>query len=219
MNLPSRVGGWLGSFLFPPVCVGCGRMAAKDRCLCLGCKASAAKTPSHPVVPMGLEMVACGPLVTDATRALVHGLKYKGHRRAAFDLVEIAKPLVDAKICSDTSVLVPVPLHPHRKRERGYNQSLLLAREWGQILSNEVCESFLDRAIDTSTQTRLGANQRRKNLEGAFRAGKGFRKGVPIVLVDDVLTTGATLSSCAAALLSAGALSVSAICAVWAGEA
>ena len=168
---------------------------------------------------MGLEAVACGPLVGNATRSLVHGLKYQGHRRAAADLVMVARTAVQDDFCPQGAILVPVPLHPHRKRERGYNQSALLAAHWGRILTREVREDVLLRVVDTQTQTRLDAEQRRRNLEGGFRVGKGFRKDRHVVLVDDVLTTGATLSSCAAALLAAGAPSVRAICVLWAGEA
>jgi len=194
-------------------------MASKGRELCPSCRHDAGCDPSRPALPAGIERIACGPLVVSATRELVHGLKYQGHRRAVVDLVEIARSAVVDGFCLDGSVLVPVPLHPHRKRERGYNQSDLLAREWGQILSLKVEPNFLARVVDTSTQTKLDADKRRANLEGAFRPGRTFRKDVPVVLVDDVLTTGSTLSACAAALLAAGTPSVRAICALWAGEA
>jgi len=210
---------WLGSFVFPPVCVGCGRTAAKGRELCGRCREAAIGDVSRPEVPAGLEAIACGPLVGNATRELVHGLKYQGHRRAVSDLVDIARAAVPDGFCPADAVLVPVPLHPHRERERGYNQSELLAREWGRILSRSVGTDFLVRAVDTRTQTKLDAEQRRANLQDAFRTGKGFRPGVPVVLIDDVLTTGSTLSTCAATLLAAGAPSVRAICVLWAGEA
>jgi ComF family protein len=211
--------GWIGNFVFPPVCVGCGRTALSGRELCLQCRDDAGREVGRPLLPAGIDAIACGPLVAHPTRELVHGLKYQGHRRAAVDLVEIAKPALVDGFCPDGSILVPVPLHPHRRRERGYNQSELLARQWGRILSRTVEPAFLARVVDTSTQTKLGADKRRANLEGAFRPGKTFRKEVPVVLVDDVLTTGSTLSACAAALLAAGSPSVRAICVLWAGEA
>jgi ComF family protein len=210
---------WLASFVFPPVCAGCGRMARRGSELCGRCFATASATPSRPTAPPGIDAVACGPLVGEASRALVHGLKYDGHRRAASDLVGLATPSVPDGFCLDGCVLVPVPVHPHRRRERGYNQSALLARHWSRILSREVREDFLVRRTDTRTQTRLDADKRRDNLAGAFQVGKGFRKEVPVVLVDDVLTTGSTLSACASALLAAGCPGVRAICVLWAGEA
>lgn len=210
---------WLASFVFPPVCVGCGRNAFRGSELCGHCFAAASGTPSNVAAPPGIDFIACGPVVGDATRALVHGLKYEGHRRAASDLVRLAAPSVPDDFCPSDCVLVPVPVHPHRRRERGYNQSALLASHWSRILSREVREDFLIRRADTRTQTKLDADKRRDNLAGAFSVGKGFRKHVPVVLVDDVLTTGSTLSACAAALLAAGCPEVRAICVLWAGEA
>lgn len=219
MRFVAEAGSWLASFVFPRVCAGCGRMADRGSELCGRCFATASATPSHPTAPPGIDSVACGPLVGDASRALVHGLKYEGHRRAASDLVRLAAPSVPDGFCPVGCVLVPVPVHPHRRRERGYNQSALLARHWSRILSREVREDFLVRRTDTRTQTRLDADKRRDNLAGAFQVGKGFRKEVPVVLVDDVLTTGSTLSACASALLAAGCPEVRAICVLWAGEA
>ncbi len=166
-----------------------------------------------------MEAIACGPRLDGCVRSLVHGLKYHGHRRAARDLAEMAAPAVRDGFCLPGAVLVPVPVHPHRRRERGYNQSEELARHWSRILSAPVEPHALRRVVDTATQTRLDAVRRRENLDGVFRVGKGFRSDRPVVLVDDVLTTGATLSSCAATLLSAGCPSVRALCAAWAGEA
>lgn len=219
MKWGADAGAWLASFVFPPVCAGCGRKADRGSDLCGRCFAAASETRSNPTAPPGIDAVACGPLVGAATRALVHGLKYEGHRRAASDLVRLAAPSIPDDFCPVGSVLVPVPVHPHRRRERGYNQSALLARHWSRILPREVREDFLVRRTDTRTQTKLDADKRRDNLAGAFQVGKGFRKEVPVVLVDDVLTTGSTLSACASALLAAGCPEVRAICVLWAGEA
>lgn len=219
MTRPARIAAWFGHLVFPPACEACGRRALEGRHLCGACWRRASEGASAPLIPRGLDAVACGPLLDDAVRCLVHGLKYHGFRRAARDLVDLARPAVPDDFCLPGSVLVPVPIHPHRFRERGYNQSVELAVHWGRILSVPVAEDALVRVVDTSTQTRLGAEQRRANLEQAFAAGPGFRADRPIVLVDDVLTTGATLSACAAALLRGGSPSVRALCAAWAGEA
>jgi ComF family protein len=216
---PADVAAWIGHLILPPVCAGCGRAALAGRCLCEGCRSRATEKTSRPETPPGLDAVVCGPLLDDATRSLVHGLKYHGLRNAARDLVELARASLPADFCLPDSVLVPVPVHPHRRRERGYNQSAELARHWSRILAIPVVEDALVRVVDTPTQTRLDAEQRRSNLERTFRVGASFRPDRPIVLVDDVLTTGATLSACAAALLLGGTPSVRALCAAWAGEA
>lgn len=219
MKRSARFGAWIASFVFPPVCAGCGETAEPGSELCEPCFREASRTESKPVAPPGVEAVACGPLIGDATRRLVHGLKYQGHRRAAKDLVRLAAAAIPAGFCPDGAVLVPVPLHPHRRRERGYNQSALLAVRLSDLLGRPVREDFLVRKVDTRTQTRLDAGERGKNLASAFAVGKGFEPGTPVVLVDDVLTTGSTLSACAATLLGAGCPEVRAVCALWAGEA
>jgi len=169
--------------------------------------------------PPGLEEVACGPEIVPPVRILVHGLKYGSLRSAAEELVSLAEESVPVGFCPPGAVLVPVPLHPVRLRERGYNQSLLSASAWARRLGTPVADRWLERRRSTGTQTRLGSADRRRNLSQAFAVGKGFEPGVPIVLVDDVLTTGATLSSCAAVLLAAGAPSVRGLCLAWAGDA
>jgi ComF family protein len=105
-------------------------------------------------------------------------------------------------------VLVPVPLHARRLRERGYNQSCLLARELGRITSLPVVENCLTRRRDTMPQARTsGIDERREHVSGAFECGDGLR-GEHVILIDDVTTSGATLNACAGALKYAGAASV-----------
>jgi len=163
--------------------------------------------------------MVCGPEVVPPVRELVHGLKYGGLRSAAPELVSLALAAVPGDFCPPDAVLVPVPLHPTRRRERGYNQSELAARAWSRKLGRPVADHWLSRTRATGTQTALDAGERRRNLGRAFAVGKAFHPGVAVILVDDVLTTGATLSSCAAVLLAAGCPSVHGLCLAWAGEA
>jgi ComF family protein len=108
-------------------------------------------------------------------------------------------------------VLTPVPLHPSRLRQRGFNQSLLLAREVGRTQSIPVVEALI-RTRRTNSQVRLGAAERAGNVAGALAVLPGqMVTGRSFLLVDDVITTGATLGACASALLDAGASSVSAL--------
>jgi ComF family protein len=105
--------------------------------------------------------------------------------------------------------LVPVPLHPKRVRERGYNQSSLMVRELGRLTDLPVIGDSLVRLRNTAPQVRItGTEQRQLNVRGAFRGqDRGFQ-GRRVLVVDDVCTTGATLDSCALALKEAGAASV-----------
>ncbi len=115
-----------------------------------------------------------------------------------------------ARVLLDGSdVLVPVPLHPRRLRERGYNQAALLARELGRRTGRPHGERVLVRRKDTAPQAGLSAAARRRNVAGAFAVRqKGFIAGRVVTLVDDVLTTGATAYACARALREAGAREV-----------
>jgi ComF family protein len=107
--------------------------------------------------------------------------------------------------------LVPVPLHPTRLRQRGFNQSQLLAQFAGDMLGVEVSDALI-RTRRTDAQVTLGAEQRKANVAGAFTVKQNIVvAGLSIVLIDDVVTTGSTLSACAKALIGAGAISVKAV--------
>lgn len=105
-------------------------------------------------------------------------------------------------------LVVPVPLHTRRLLGRGFNQSTELARELGKCLDRPLCNRGLIRIRNTVPQTRLGLAERRTNIKGAFRADPGLVQGKVILLVDDVYTTGATLTECARTLRRAGASGV-----------
>ncbi|GAB4165424.1 MAG: ComF family protein [Terrimicrobiaceae bacterium] len=141
-----------------------------------------------------------------AIRELVHGLKYRRQAWAARPLAEIAAgALADPRLRHDSpEVLVPVPLHPLRQRERGFNQSELLAREIGR-LSGLPVQGLLRRIRATTTQTHFDRRTRMRNLRGAIALRHNAAvKPLSILLVDDVLTTGSTLDECARVLLEAG---------------
>jgi len=143
-------------------------------------------------------------------RLLLHELKYRGRRRIADRLAELicadpaARPFLDAR-----AVLVPVPLHPRRLAERGFNQSELLAAAIARRAGFSVHARALVRRKDTAPQTGLSAAERRRNVAGAFAVRERPRvHESTVVLVDDVLTTGATARACADALRAAGAATV-----------
>lgn len=147
-------------------------------------------------------------------RELIHGLKYHSMAWAARPLGEMGfNGLCDPRLGDVPDVLVPVPLHPLRRRERGYNQSQLLAREMGRRSRIPVA-GLLRRVRNTPTQTHFDRARRMKNLKRAFvvASGMGERvRGANVLLVDDVVTTGSTFDECARTLLEAGADRVSAL--------
>jgi ComF family protein len=115
------------------------------------------------------------------------------------------------RILEASDVVVGVPLHPERERRRGFNQAHLLARALAHGADLPVSKS-LTRTRNTRTQTDLSAGERRLNVRDAFTAGSDSAlKGARVLLVDDVITTGATLRECAVTLLSGGAREVRSI--------
>jgi ComF family protein len=149
-------------------------------------------------------------------RSALHELKYSGERRLGRSLGEaVARRWSRAGAGGD--LLVPVPVHHERAGQRGYDQATLIAEAAGGVLGIP-CAPLLERVRATAPQYELGRRERAANVEGAFRTvaapgGLGRRPldGRWVVLVDDVVTTGATLVACALPLLEAGALGVSAV--------
>ncbi|MBI4676381.1 MAG: ComF family protein [Elusimicrobia bacterium] len=143
--------------------------------------------------------------------SLVHGFKYRSRLDAArFSGRQMARALDRFPEIRDFDCLAPVPLHPSRMRERGYNQALLLAQEVSAAVGKPI-EEPLARRFPTKPQWNLGRRQRSKNLVNGIVARDGSPKDKRILLVDDVCTTSATLEECAKALRLAGASSVNAL--------
>ena len=162
-------------------------------------------------------------LVEEAQQA-VHALKYGGLPKIADDLALVTAPLRPRTDEATGGALIPIPLAPKRLRQRGYNQSELLARALARTWRIPVLPSLLIRTRETPTQTALTPGTRLANVAGAFAVTKlrtgsltpGRRPGVNqpwpvLVLLDDVFTTGATLAEAARALEHAGATTIHAV--------
>ena len=143
----------------------------------------------------------------------MHALKYGGWAAVAAGLGDrIARLAWPPDVVEERTLIVPVPLAGTRLRERGYNQSELIARTLAERWRVPVAHDVLERVRGTRSQTRLTPSDRARNVSGAFRAVVAARRRIArahIVLVDDVVTTAATLNACAVALLEDGARIVS----------
>jgi ComF family protein len=181
----------------PPLCPKCGRPQSSAT-LCPGCLSWQTEID-------GIR----SPFRFDGViRQAVHELKY-GNLRALAGL--LARLLGDYLVSNPVpgEVLVPVPLHPKRLRERGYNQSRLLAQELGKLTDLPVVDDCLVRGRHSLPQARTSTvGERRSNVADAFSCRDRRLQGKSVLLIDDVSTSGATLDACARALKQAGATTV-----------
>jgi competence protein ComFC len=213
----------LADLFYPERCVGCERRAGDV--LCRACF-DALPRVGKPVcrrcgLPTAFATFVCeecknvdfyfrsasAPLKYDGVgKKIVHALKYRGHKRV---VGRLAVPLM-LQVLDDTrfDAVVPVPLHRSRLRKRGFNQAELLARGVAEKMKATVSDT-LEVVRSTRDQVELSAAQRRANVAGAYSATGPLRG--KILLVDDVFTTGATMSACAASLVRAGADEVHAL--------
>ena len=233
---PREVHGWRPwvlaalDLVFPPLCPVCDEMLGVGRrdplcgacwegleriappwCRCCGaplgveglCGACRSRRP-------GFAYARAASLYGDLVREAIHAFKFGGRGGLANPLGDLLAGLgLSALPGAAPDVLVPVPLHPRRARERGYNQALLLARRLERAWRVPVVADALVRAVPTLPQADLDAAARRRNVRGAFVVSRPERiTGRHVVLVDDVLTTGATAGECARSLYRAGATAV-----------
>jgi ComF family protein len=180
----------------PPLCPRCGR-PQETSCFCRQCAAS----------PPSIDGIRSVAFFEGALRSAIHQFKYSYVRDLAEPLSEmLVSYWQEAPLPGD--VIVPVPLHARRARERGYNQAMLLAQRLGSALQIPVRSECLRRNRYTVAQTRLNAQERSRNVEGAFTCVGPDVRGRRVLLIDDVCTTGATLEACSRALGEGGAKSV-----------
>ena len=146
-------------------------------------------------------------------QTLIHLLKYRRRRSIGLFLGEcLGKIIVCEPWFAHINTIVPLPLHSVRLRERGYNQSERVAKGFSNYTGLPIEPGLVVRRRPTKTQTRLNLEQRRENVKDAFETPPGQTlKGMHIALIDDVLTTGASLDSCASALVDGGAAAVYAL--------
>ena len=209
--------------LFPQRCLGCGKEGAL---ICPSCRSSLPiiAPPLCPLCgrpqPSGVLCPGCvrWPAGTDGIRSpfrfdgvmrqAIHQLKYRNLRTLAAPLARLLDDYLGSHPLPG-EVLVPVPLHPKRLKERGYNQSALLAAELGKLTDLPVVDNRLVRQQHTPPQAKTATvEERRSNVSEAFICRSDELRNRQVILIDDVATSGATLNACAQALKAAGAVSV-----------
>jgi ComF family protein len=211
-------------FIFPPICYGCDEEAEQglvcDACrlllftsemdVCPKCGRACIEECERCGPPLSLSRIRALGLYFEPFRGLVHALKYSEKTRLAELLGLALAGLVEQDTeMRQVDVLCPVPLHPARRRERGYNQAELLARAVSRATGVSLVDALLRWRNTPSQTTQSGPEKRMANVKGAFRIRSGVCiAGQRVVLVDDVTTTGATLDAAARSLLDAGAASV-----------
>ncbi len=212
----------LSEFIYPPECVYCNESLDNYKeMLCASCIGSldvASEVRVHQGVidfehlrhPPNFDTVLAGWAYSPIVSELIHQLKYEQRRRIADYMgCELGAILSSYAAVWGNPVLLPVPLHRVRLRERGYNQSLLLAEKIAHEAGLLVQSRLLLRKRQTETQTMLNATARQKNVGGAFTLESHVNiEGESFLLVDDVVTTGATMDACAEVLKGAGAAKV-----------
>ena len=232
-KVDSRRGdGWwrrAGRWLLPPRCLLCGEAGAHGRDLCAACATalpwnrSACTRCALPLPEPGVcgECLQRPPALTETRAAFVYGFpldrlapRFKFHRDLAAGRL-LAELMADGLVAAPRpEALVPVPLHRRRLRRRGYDQALELARPLARTLGIPLHADLLSRQRATAPQSELDAAARQRNLRNAFAVPPNRAMPQHVALVDDVMTTGATLRAAARALLKAGVLRVDAwVCA------
>ena len=197
----------LASLLSPPLCWSCGQPARRREPLCGSCRGSLQRLAPEPVWLSFLRV--WGPVAySGAARDLVRALKFRGARPVADAMAAQIAANAPPDWLADVG-LVPVPLHPRRRRSRGYNQAAALAEALGRRTGLELVDC-LARSGPATTQVGRHRAERRAGPAGAI-ALRGGSVSARLLLVDDVVTTGATLAACRDALVAAGAVEVSAV--------
>lgn len=196
------------NLFYPQVCPACGNLLARnEETVCLICryllpKTEYEKNADNPLAQMFYGQVNFNAVTaefffskTGKVQHLLHQLKYEGNQDAGFFLgQQLGESIKDAELFSGIDFIIPIPLHPKKEHLRGYNQSHVIAQGVEEKTAIPIMRDCLYRKVFTSTQTKKSREERWENVKDIFDVKNGERlKGRHILLIDDVLTTGATL--------------------------
>ncbi len=214
--------------LFPHVCDGCSSdLLSKESNLCLKCIEALPQTdfefhPGNPVekkfygrLPLQHASAFCYFNKESLVQHLVHQFKYRNNRELGVQLGRLMGDALKRSGRFGVDALIPLPLFPDKERKRGYNQSLLLCQGIAEHLHAPILKNVITRPQHTETQTKKGRIERWRNMEGKFVLNAPDAiAGKHVLLVDDVITTGATLEACGSEILNTAdtRLSIATLC-------
>ena len=211
---------WLSDLImlfFPVNCLVCGKLlGSPEGVLCLDCEYKMPRTgyrneSDNPIAQIFWGRVkVCGGTSLfkfekgSAYQVLLHELKYRGNKKTGLYLGRLLGGALKATSFANCDFIIPVPLHRKRLRERGYNQSELIGQGVSEVLGIPMIINLLIRSKHHETQTTMGRIERFENVSGCFSLSPDHPdlSGKSIIIVDDVLTTGATMESCCETLLN-----------------
>lgn len=212
------------NLLFPRTCAACGNILLESEdTVCTTCRFLLPKTgyenyPDNPLAQMFYGQMPFNAVMaefffskTGKVQHLIHGLKYHRCRENGIFLgQEIGKTLLKAADYQNIDYIVPIPLHPKKEKIRGYNQSHVIAEGISEIMNIPIAEKCLVRSVFTDTQTKKSREDRWQNVKDIFNIENHEKlERKHILLVDDVLTTGATLMSAGKALMQIDGIKIS----------
>jgi ComF family protein len=215
LNLLSNLWRDFIALFFPRLCLACEQLLPpSERCLCLDCQLSLPETDFHKTSPntftarfdgrVRLEAAAALFFFTTKSRTqhLVHQIKYHDKREAAVELGRVlGEKLVQSPDFQAINCIVPVPMHPTKQRWRGYNQAEMFANGLADVMQLDVETRALKKVKMTTSQTKMSRMERLANTQEIFELSNPTPlRGKNILIVDDVMTSGATLESCALAI-------------------
>lgn len=204
--------------LFPKRCISCHkigtylcsacqkRIKPNETLFCLVCGRVSVNGTTHPGcrTRYAIDGYSAAKTFCSPVKELIHELKYHGVYDSAKLCAAVLSAAVPEAVLTKKPLIVAIPLHPTRERERGFNQSFLLAKLLSEKFELRLAQNILKRTKYTKSQTKLNRSERQKNVRDAFACTRKL-SGQMILLVDDTVTTGATISACANALKRAGA--------------
>lgn len=195
------------ALLFPERCAGCGQFG---HTLCLSCCMRFVPYSGGVRALPGVDAVNIAYVYQNPVRQAVHQLKYRRRRHVAKPLGEMLGTAAE-EFLAGTGAVVPVPMHAERRAERGFNQAEEIAKVTASMAGIPCLAEQLVRTRATGQQVHLNARERQENMRGAFAWRSANAPPNRVVILDDVMTTGATISACALALREAGCSEVKAV--------